>query len=332
MAKRAGRPRRFLKLAAGAAVGAAALPDPIGRALALPARRGHRHDRGSRACGDLHAGEPLVRPLFRDPARGARLLPIRRPLILPGGASVFHQPKAPGSAEAVTPFHLDSATTRAQSHVQPGPQLEGQPRDVEAARRLDSGQDRLHHGLLHPRGHPLLLRPGRRLHHLRRLSLLDLRPDQSQPDVPVHRHQRPGGRQRRPQVVANPPDEPNETADPANDAKAFKAYGWPTYAERLQAAGVSWRVYQEFDNYGDNALAYFADFRGLDPTSPLYQRGPRLGRGLQRRQRQDLERRASGRGLRQGRGRRHPAPGLLDRRPLQAVRTSRRPRRRPART
>jgi phospholipase C len=74
-------------------------------------------------------------------------------------------------------------------------------------------------------------------------------------------------------AVANPPEETNETADPANDSKAFKALDWTTYAERLEAAGVSWKLYQEFDNYGDNALAYFAQFRGLDPASPLYRRG-----------------------------------------------------------
>ncbi|MFD1050229.1 alkaline phosphatase family protein, partial [Kibdelosporangium lantanae] len=37
-------------------------------------------------------------------------------------------------------------------------------------------------------------------------------------------------------------------------------YTWTTYAERLQSAGVSWRVYQEWDNYGDNALEYFVPF------------------------------------------------------------------------
>jgi len=37
-------------------------------------------------------------------------------------------------------------------------------------------------------------------------------------------------------------------------------YTWTTYAERLQAAGVSWRVYQEWDNYGDNALEYFVPY------------------------------------------------------------------------
>ncbi|HEX2816583.1 MAG TPA: alkaline phosphatase family protein, partial [Phenylobacterium sp.] len=34
---------------------------------------------------------------------------------------------------------------------------------------------------------------------------------------------------------------------PAKDAPTFKGLTWPTCAERLQAAGVSWRVYQEFN-------------------------------------------------------------------------------------
>ncbi len=37
-------------------------------------------------------------------------------------------------------------------------------------------------------------------------------------------------------------------------------YTWTSYAERLQQAGRSWRVYQEWDNYGDNSLDYFASF------------------------------------------------------------------------
>src|SRR5262249_49256744 len=60
----------------------------------------------------------------------------------------------------------------------------------------------------------------------------------------------------------NPMLELNETADPSKDSWAFQALTWKTYAERLQARGVDWKVYQEYDNYGDNGLAYFAKFRG----------------------------------------------------------------------
>jgi phospholipase C len=74
------------------------------------------------------------------------------------------------------------------------------------------------------------------------------------------------------QAIVNPDDEDNETADQANDSKTFQPYRWATYAERLGAAGVSWRIYQEYDNFGDNGLAYFAQFRGLDPASEDHRR------------------------------------------------------------
>jgi phospholipase C len=56
-------------------------------------------------------------------------------------------------------------------------------------------------------------------------------------------------------------------------------YAWRTYPERLQAAGVSWQVYQDLaDNYCDNPLAGFKTFRdavaglpGADPA--LRERG-----------------------------------------------------------
>ena len=40
------------------------------------------------------------------------------------------------------------------------------------------------------------------------------------------------------------------------------AFTWTTYAQRLQAAGISWQVYQDLaDNYDDNPLAGFQVFR-----------------------------------------------------------------------
>jgi phospholipase C len=50
-------------------------------------------------------------------------------------------------------------------------------------------------------------------------------------------------------------------------------YRWTTYAERLQQAGVSWKVYQEADNYGTNLLSEFVQFQAAKPGDPLYDRG-----------------------------------------------------------
>jgi phospholipase C len=67
-------------------------------------------------------------------------------------------------------------------------------------------------------------------------------------------------------------------------------YGWQTYPERLQAAGISWKIYQDvgegldaahawgwtsddayIGNYGDNSLLYFFSYQNAMPGSPLYQ-------------------------------------------------------------
>jgi phospholipase C len=66
-------------------------------------------------------------------------------------------------------------------------------------------------------------------------------------------------------------------------------YDWTTYPERLQAAGISWKIYQDsgvgldqagfwgwtsdpyIGNYGDNSLLYFHQFQNAAPGSPLYQ-------------------------------------------------------------
>ncbi len=44
-----------------------------------------------------------------------------------------------------------------------------------------------------------------------------------------------------------------------------KFLSWPSYPETLQAAGVSWKIYQGSDNYGDNGAEYFATFAKYDP-------------------------------------------------------------------
>jgi phospholipase C len=65
-------------------------------------------------------------------------------------------------------------------------------------------------------------------------------------------------------------------------------YHWTTYPERLEKAGVSWKIYQDVGdgldaaggwgwiqdayrgNYGDNSLLYFDQYRDAEPGDPLY--------------------------------------------------------------
>lgn len=54
-------------------------------------------------------------------------------------------------------------------------------------------------------------------------------------------------------------------------------YTWTTYAERLEAAGVSWKVYQQEDNYFCNMLANFKQFQDADRNPQLYLKGMMRG-------------------------------------------------------
>ncbi len=40
-------------------------------------------------------------------------------------------------------------------------------------------------------------------------------------------------------------------------------YTWETYPERLQKAGISWRMYHDVDDYDDNVLKYFRQYQDL---------------------------------------------------------------------
>jgi len=50
-------------------------------------------------------------------------------------------------------------------------------------------------------------------------------------------------------------------------------FTWETLAETLEAVGISWKVYQQSDNFDDNAFAWFETFMKAKPGSPLYDKG-----------------------------------------------------------
>ncbi|MCK3863839.1 alkaline phosphatase family protein [Pseudomonas sp. B329] len=61
-------------------------------------------------------------------------------------------------------------------------------------------------------------------------------------------------------IVYNDAWEKNLTADAVLD-QAEAGWKWETYADILESNKISWKVYQGLDNYGDNGLAYFDNFR-----------------------------------------------------------------------
>jgi phospholipase C len=67
--------------------------------------------------------------------------------------------------------------------------------------------------------------------------------------------------------------DPNGTGGGPVTDNSEAGYTWTTYPERLQAAGVTWKVYQETDNYDDNALAWFNQYKNAATTDPLHVNG-----------------------------------------------------------
>ena len=264
--------RTFLKGAMGASAAGGLGSEAIAKALSIPAHRASR---------SLHDVEHVVILMQENRAfdhyfgslRGVRGFGDPRAITLPSGRSVWHQPDPKSADGYVLPFRLDGAATRAQvmnslDHSWKGDHARWKNHDawIAAKSALTMGYftradlpfyyaladaftvcDAYHCSLFGPTN------PNRQFLFTGTSGL-------SVGETGL-------------MTVYNPWKELNETADMANDNTAFPGFGWTSYAERLQAAGVSWKVYQEHDNYGDNALAYFSAFRGVAKDSPLYQRG-----------------------------------------------------------
>ena len=262
--------RNFLQLAAGA-LGAAALPPGVAKALALPANH---------VTGTIQDVEHVVILMQENRSfdhyfgtlRGVRGFGDPRPIDLPNGQPVWKQPTL-GGASSVSPFHLDTSSTRAETmrdldHSWKGSHARWKHHDawVPAKSSLTMGYftradipfyyaladafticDAYHCSIFGPT-------------NPNRMFLFSGTSGLAAGDTSKI-------------VIANPPEEKNDNANPAEDSPEFPGLSWPTYAERLQKAGVSWKVYQEYENYGDNGLSYFKTFRGIGPDSVLYQRG-----------------------------------------------------------
>jgi phospholipase C len=260
--------RSVLQLGA-AALAAEAFGPTLARALAQPA---------SMRTGTLRDVEHVVILMQENRSfdhyfgslRGVRGFGDPRPLMLPNGESVFRQP---GPNGVIAPFHLDTRTTRSDhnaslDHNWKGSHERWKNHDVwiRAKSPMTMGYftrddlpfyyaladafticDAYHCSLFGPTS------PNRMFLFTGTSGL------SAGYDGPL--------------AVRNALLELNFSADPNNDHSVFQAFTWRTYAERLQAAGVSWKVYQEYDNYGDNALAYFAAFRGANADAALMQRG-----------------------------------------------------------
>lgn len=262
--------REFLKLLSTAAA-AAAFPAPISRALALPANN---------RTGTINDVEHVVFMMQENRSfdhyfgtlRGVRGFGDPRAVKLPTGKSVFHQPDPNNSDGYVLPFRPDAPNLGLQF-------LEDTPHDWTGTH--DAWNGGAYDQWVPQKGTTSMA-------HLTRQ------------DIPFH------------YALADAftvcdayhcsllgPTDPNRyhmwTGWVGNDGSgggpvidnAELGYGWSTYPERLEQAGISWKIYQDagdgldaadfwgwtsnayIGNYGDNSLLYFFQYQNALEGSPL---------------------------------------------------------------
>ncbi|BAO89603.1 phosphocholine-specific phospholipase C [Caballeronia cordobensis] len=271
--------RDFLRAAVEAAGATAALnvmPLGISQALAIPANNRH---------GSIEDIEHIVVLMQENRSfdhyfgslRGVRGFGDRSAVTLPSGKPVFHQPIATGAGE-VLPFHPDASNLGLQF-------LQDLPHG------WTDGQGAFHGG-----------RYDQWVPFKGTTTMAYLQRD----DIPFHY-----------QLAdafticdayhcsTNTSTDPNRyymwTGYVGNDGtgggpvvdNAEAGYGWSTFPEVLERAGISWKIYQDIGtgldakngwgwtddayigNYGDNSLLYFTQYQNAQPGSPLYEKARR---------------------------------------------------------
>ena len=261
--------RRFLQVAGGA-IGSTMLSDSIARALAIPAHR------ASRTLEDVEHIVVLMQENrsfdhYFGVMRGVRGFGDPHPVTLPSGKPVWYQ--ADGTT-VVLPFRPDVGGDLALTFIED----------------LDHSWDKTHEMLNAGNWDKWIpTKTTTTMAHMERA------------DLPFH------------YALADAftvcdgyhcsmlgPTDPNRyymfSGWEGNDGRGYGpviandelGYAWGTYPERLQAAGVTWKVYQDIGdgldqagywgwtsdpyigNYGDNSLLYFLNYQNAAPGSPLY--------------------------------------------------------------
>ncbi len=266
--------REFLKLLSTAAA-SATLPSSITRALAIPASSG---------TGSINDVEHVVFLMQENRSfdhyfgtlRGVRGFGDPRAVKLPSGKSVWHQPDANNPDGYVLPFHPDKNNLGLAF-------LEDTPHDWAGTHAAwnngaydqwvpNKGTTAMAYLTRKDIPYHYALADAFTVCDAYHCSLLG-------PTDPNRYHMWTGW-------VGND----GSGGGPVLD-NAEAGYGWSTYPELLEKAGVSWKIYQDIGegldaagfwgwtgdkpyigNYGDNSLLYFHQYQNAPDSSPLAQK------------------------------------------------------------
>ena len=246
--------RRLLGAAAGG-VGMSLLPPSLHAAMSQPMRRS-----GLRAIEHVIVLMQENRSFdhYYGTLRGVRGYGDRQPLLLPSGAPVYEQPTADGGA--VLPFALRKAAEAAGRDVDDIQYLGDLPHGFSDA--TQAWANGWYDGWIAAKGTPTMTYYERRDVPLQ-YELADTFTICDAYHCSVFGSTNPN---RNYLVSGTTGYEPGSTERAVTNAAYdydHAGYDWTTYPERLEAAGVSWRIYQEWDNFTDNAVEYFVPFKRI---------------------------------------------------------------------
>ncbi len=265
--------REFLRLLGGTTA-AVAFPESINRALAIPANR---------RTGTINDVEHIVILMQENRSfdhyfgslRGVRGFSDPRPVVLPSGKSVWHQPSGnsevlpfrPAAPNLGLQFLEDLAHDWTTTHAawNDGKYDQWVPQKGIASMAYLTRTDIPFH---------YALADAFTICDAYHCSLLG-------PTDPNRYHMWTGW-------VGND----GSGSGPVID-NAESGYGWSTYPEQLEQAGISWKIYQDagegldaphfwgftenayIGNFGDNSLLYFHQYQNAQPGCPLFEKARR---------------------------------------------------------
>ncbi|MBN6040851.1 phosphocholine-specific phospholipase C [Amycolatopsis sp. 195334CR] len=247
--------RRRVLATTGAAVAGSLLPPSLHAAMAAPMRRG-------RGLADVEHVIVLMQENrsfdhYYGTLRGVRGFGDAHPLPLPGGGDVFNQPNPAGGV--VLPFSLREGAARAGRD----------PDDIQYLGDLDhswGGSGKAwakgwNNAWIAAKG-PATMTYYDRADIALQYELADTFTICDAYHCSIFGSTNPN---RNFLMTGTTGFEPNGSRAVTNAAYSYDhpGYSWTTYPERLQAAGVSWRIYQEWDNFTDNAVEYFVPFKKI---------------------------------------------------------------------
>ncbi|MFP3795572.1 phosphocholine-specific phospholipase C [Paraburkholderia tropica] len=269
--------RRFLQTVASSGAAAAAmtvLPESIRNALAIPAFS---------RTGSIRDVEHIVVFMQENRSfdhyfghlRGVRGYNDRLPIPLPGGLPVWYQPSKEDATKPVLPFHLDTQTTSAQCVGD----LDHSWYPTQYA--INNGRHNQWPQYKTDMTMGYYMRADIPFHYALADAFTVCDNYFCSLPGPTHPNRSylmtgmvdPTG------TMGGPLLDNNDYVD-GDVPPAYQLLSWTTYPERLQAAGVSWQIYQQGTNgsdplngnYGTNILQNFANFINAQPGSALYQR------------------------------------------------------------